>query len=65
MAFWQVLRSPLNHALRAEGYAGLPLFGPYPDMMRRGLPVIYEGARISTRLLMQDLGMAAMPAPSG
>ena len=30
-----------------------------------GLPVIYEGARISTRLLMQDLGMAAMPALSG
>jgi phytoene desaturase len=25
-----------------------------------GLPVIYEGARISTRLLMQDLGMAPM-----
>jgi phytoene desaturase len=28
-----------------------------------GLPVIYEGARISTRLLMEDLGVAAAATP--
>jgi phytoene desaturase len=28
-----------------------------------GLPVIYEGARITTRLVLEDMGMPALPAP--
>jgi phytoene desaturase len=30
-----------------------------------GLPVIYEGARITTRLLLEDLGLSMADAPSG
>ncbi len=52
---------PRNRFGKAEGVY-LVGGGTHPGS---GLPVIYEGARISTRLLMQDLGMAAMPAVPG
>ncbi len=51
-------RRPRNRFGKAEGVY-LVGGGTHPGS---GLPVIYEGARISTRLLMQDLGMAPMPA---
>lgn len=52
---------PQNRFGKAEGVY-LVGGGTHPGS---GLPVIYEGARISTKLLMQDLGMRPMAESGG
>ncbi|WP_137128319.1 phytoene desaturase family protein [Roseomonas sp. HF4] len=52
---------PRNRFGKAEGVY-LVGGGTHPGS---GLPVIYEGARISAKLLMEDLGMRPMPVAQG